>query len=211
MTTAIERQSDISPYRSLRQGIGLMVVNLEGDIWTQIDASSHKGTGRKGGLPATIFESGKPGESHEDTIKGALAELVNNSTVAHVANHLYTTDSFRSTPTLLFDNPNAESIVAYTLAVVVFDGDKHTHFEPYDKNEVIPLGWYTVDDFLDQEVRPLSRDALTFLQRDRTIARVLDAYQDPKRRQKVIDSDFQIEKFYFERERQKDSVKQIVI
>lgn len=189
-------------HRQLRKGVGLVVVNLNEEIWVQRDRESRPETGRKAGLPSVIFESKKPGETHRANILGGLVELINDSSIKDVSNNLLTTDRLQSTPLLFFEQD--DKVIEYQVAVLVFNGAKEKKFEPFD-TETEPIGWMTVDSFLEEEVRPLARHAVVYLRDENLLKSKIAEYNEGKGIP-VIDKDFSVELFYKERERQEDIV-----
>lgn len=204
MTFSVESQSTGFELRlrQLRQGTGIVVVNLNEEIWVQRDRESRPETGRVAGLPSVIFESKKPGETQRDNVLGGLAELINDVSVKEVSKNLLTTDKLQSTPILVFEKEN--KVIEYQVAVLVFDGVRDKKFEPFDR-ETEPIGWMTVDRFLEQEVRPLAQHAVVYLRDEKLLKKKIEEYHEGKG-VPVVDQGFSVELFYKEREGQEDKV-----
>lgn len=150
------------------KGIGLAIVKPDGRIWVQQDVGKRTETGRKKAHNAIPFETQKVGEPHMANVLGSLHEVFDDKTLSPVAGHLYTTDGYRSTPTRVFHG--GVTPIEYSLAVAIFDGPDDL-FRPGPTAEALPVGWMTPDELLGlQDVRPLARHAVEYLQEEDIIA-----------------------------------------
>lgn len=190
------------------RGIGLAVTNLEGELWIQQDQQGRDRTGRRKGDISIIFETEKDGEPTRSNILGAMSELTSDRTLHIVKDHLYTTDGeeLQSTPRIFSSNEGRP--IDYALAVVIYDGNPNAmhNLEVHDKDETTPVGWMTLQDFLASNgVRPLARDAVSYLEANGTIQQKLEAFGQPKNRRLVLPPDFVVSEYHKRRERSADS------
>ena len=160
------------------RGIGLAIVNREGQVWVHRDSTSRTQTGRRAGDLSIPFETQKREESLEHNVLGAVPEVVDNNTLSLLAQHLYTTDNFRSTRELYYRNGGKP--IHYRVAVTVFGGDPGIYFTKPHDNEANPYGWMYPEELLGREdLRPLARHAVSYLHNNGIIDVKLAEYLHP--------------------------------
>lgn len=187
------------------RGVGLAVINPDGELWVQRDLQSKERTGRRKGDLSIIFETGKSGESHQNNVLGALSELVNDSTLPQIQDKLVTVDGLRSTPQLTYgQNGSAISLVAAVTVLPHHD----FHPVPHDNHETEPVGWMSPAVFLLQEnVRPLARFTVSYLEEHGIIDQTLARYYTPEHSiEFVVPEGHNISEFHRQREEVHDMV-----
>lgn len=183
-------------------GIGLVVAHAEtGKVWINRDRKSKPVTGRRAGDYTIPFETRKLGESSNANVLGALPELFDDETLPR--NNLFTTDNLQSTEVLTF--PHGETLIDYSLAVVIYNGPKEVSFRPYDELEASPVGWKSPQEVLAKnKVRLLARHALVFLGENNVIEQKMDEFRNTHKRAPVVGPDFIISQQYAMREQGQD-------
>jgi hypothetical protein len=187
------------------RGVGLVVVRSSGELWVQKDLKNKPPTGRRKGDLSTIFETGKPSESHESNVLGALSELVDDTTMHQISDSLFTMDGFRSTPRLRFGNNG--SAISYVVAVTVLDNSDFAPV-PHALDETTPVGWMSPVELLAHDrVRPLTRQAVGYLHSKGIIEATLVAFNNPDQpRGFVVPPGHNISEFHQQREAIQDMV-----
>jgi hypothetical protein len=186
-------------HRGALRGVGLAVVNQDGKLWVQKDLQDKPRTGRRRGDLSIIFETQKPDEPHVSNVLGALSELVDDTTLPQIAGSLYSLDGFRSTPRLTHGVNG--SAISYVVATTVLDAAEFRP-GPHDAEETEPVGWMSAAVLLDHDnVRPLARHAVGYLEEHDIIGKTLAAFRDPEHpRRLVVPSGHSISEFHQKRE-----------
>ncbi len=147
-------------------GVGLLIINPQGQIWTNFELMSKKDTARNAGEISIPTEQSKEGEDFLDNVKGGLGEFCSDKDMQLLRKNL----SVVGLPRIAeVDSDNWQ--VACSLVTVVCD----VNINPTPvTNEVAPHRWMDVEEALGlSNLRSFSRQLLEIAKRDNLIEKAL--------------------------------------
>lgn len=148
-------------------GVGLLIINREGKIWTNFELRSKKDTARNPGDIAIPTEQVKDGENLWGNIKGGLGEFCSDKDIPLLHKNL----SVVGLPKVVgVDSDNWQ--VACSLITIVCN----VNINPTPAtNEVAPHRWMSIEEALElSNLRSFSRQLLEIAKRDNLIERAVD-------------------------------------
>lgn len=169
--TIHERQLP-SPESEKRRNIGVasLIINLDGKIYTVKELRESKNTERTPGQVSVSTEKSKTGESLKSNLLGALGEFCSDVDIPILREHLFLVGLPRLTPVDL----DGKALTC-SLATIVCDVDIYP--TPAHSEEVGSHGWISLPDALNlPELRPLSRQILTVVDRESLVEEGLKNY-----------------------------------
>ncbi len=147
-------------------GIGLIIINPQGQIWTNVESMTKKGTERNARDISIPTEQVKEGEGLLENVKGGLGEFCSNKDIQSLRGNL----SVVGLPKIVGVNSDNWQF-ACSLVTIMCD----TNINPTPAtNEVSPHGWMNIEEALGlPNLRSFSRQLLEIAKRDNLIEKAL--------------------------------------
>lgn len=148
-------------------GVGLIIINPQGQVWTNVESITKKDTARNAKDISIPTEQAKEGEGFWENVKGGLGEFCSDKDMHLLRENLSVVGLPRVTG-VDFDNWRA----ACSLVTVVCD----ININPTPAtNEVVPNKWMNIEEALGlSNLRIFSRQLLEITKRDNLIERALN-------------------------------------
>lgn len=170
-------------------GVGVVLLNPSGRLWTVIENESREGTGKNRGQVSILLESAKSIggqiEPLESNVRAALAEALNDQNIHgrnrmnEIAGAIFTVEDLGAFTRhqILFPTPTS-LIVCIPIVVICGTGYINpSQFHPASNGEVSPFDWMGIDEFLTLgNGRPLAQKVVETLKNNGVIKRNLLTY-----------------------------------
>lgn len=149
-------------------GVGLLIVNRQGKIWTNVELMPKQDTARNPGEISIPTEQVKVGEGFYDNIRGGLGEFCSDKDMQLLRRSLYLV----GLPKIVKVNSDTWQVACNLVTIVC---DVNINPTPAATNEVRPNGWVTIEDALNiSNLRPFSRQLLEVAKRNNLGGRALN-------------------------------------
>lgn len=147
-------------------GVGLIIINPHGQIWTNVESIGKESTARNAGEVSIPTEQVKEDEGFWENVKGGLGEFCSDKDMPLLRRNLFVVGLPK---TVEVDSDKWK--VACSLVTVVCD----TNINPTPAtNEVSPHGWMTIEEALRlPNLRSFSRQLLEVAKKDNLVKNVL--------------------------------------
>ena len=174
-------------------GVGLLIINWQGQIWTNRELMPKKATARSVGDISIPTEQIKEGEGFLDNVRGGLGEFCSDKDMRVLSGNLFVVGSPR-----VAEVNSDDWQVACNLVTVVCD----VNLNPSPAtNEVEPHGWMNIEEALElPNLRSFSRQLLEVTKRDNLIERALNQRSGRTPILDKFDSEVSFDRFIQERD-----------
>lgn len=164
---AIKEQA-ISPELERRPniGVGLLIINRQGQIWTNVEQQSKQNTARNVGDISIPTEQAKSNEGFWGNVKGGLGEFCSDKDMPDLSGNLFVVGS----PKVVEVNSDNWQVACNLVTVVC-----EVNINPTPATgEVAPHGWMNIEEALKlPNLRSFSRQLLEVVKRENLIGRAL--------------------------------------
>ncbi|MDO8609874.1 MAG: hypothetical protein Q7R95_04955 [bacterium] len=190
--------------KKIKHGIGLIIMNRNGDIWTILEKKKRKEHARKPGERSIPFETKKNNETIEGTVMGALAEVCNDNDIQILLNNLYCLRNIEKSVIKGFrtiKNLECDYVVLY------YDGDPKQLFQALDQKEASYGKWTHPNRLFGRKIRKYALETVRDIRDNKKFPALFHIYQEAKIEgllQLAFPQSFSINNFYQQRERGRD-------
>lgn len=170
-------------------------------LWTNIDAATRKETERTAGQATIPLESRKAEESLYNNALGGIAEFCDDSNLFYVREHLWLApDSFCKGKVM-------HKLGQVDLAILVYDGSLSIRFNPLSREEAIPNGWVSVQNFQSfKSVRPTAEGLVRESLNEGLLQKVVRSWTEGNRKLFVPDHIVSLKSYEDLREKSGDAI-----